>query len=383
MDVTQPEWLEQVKGVLENLNQGVIINDSSNRIVFANPIFLQMIGLAADQLLGRVVTDLFPPEDIQPLLKHIERRQVEGQGLYEFYLPQTGGRRLPVLVTSRQIKHIDGQVFAVVTATDISAQKRAEAELRQANERLEKRHREMEAELLLAARVQQSLAPSSLSWGRVSVETFYEPARTIGGDFGLVAPSADSIFVMVSDISGHGISSALIANRIYTETMSLIERGEGLGPMLRHLNQFAKRDLSSAVFYFTLVAARLDREARILEFAGAGHPPALVVRPGHPPRLLESQSAVLGLLDNAVHCEATIKIPLEAGDRVVIYTDGFTESFNARREMLGMEGFSEILCQTAALSLPDMKHEIVNRVAAWRAGPAADDMSLVLLEINK
>ena len=170
MDVTQPEWLEQVKGVLENLNQGVIINDSSNRILFANSIFLQMIGLAADQLLGRVVTDLFPPEDIQPLLKHIERRQVEGQSLYEFYLPQTGGRRLPVLVTSRQIKHIDGQVFAVVTATDISAQKRAEAELRQANERLQKRHREMEAELLLAARVQQSLTPSSLSWGRVSVE---------------------------------------------------------------------------------------------------------------------------------------------------------------------------------------------------------------------
>jgi hypothetical protein len=77
--------------------------------------------------------------------------------------------------------------------------------------------------------------------------------------------------------------------------MSLIERGEGLGPMLRHLNQFAKRDLSSAVFYFTLVAAPLDREARILEFAGAGHPPALVVGPGHPPRLLESQRAVLGL----------------------------------------------------------------------------------------
>jgi hypothetical protein len=51
--------------------------------------------------------------------------------------------------------------------------------------------------------------------------------------------------------------------------------------------------------------------------------------------------------------------------------------------MLGVEGFSEILCQTAALSLPDMKQEIVNRVAAWRAGPAADDMSLVVLEINK
>jgi PAS domain S-box-containing protein len=201
VDVTQPEWLDHIKGVLENLNQGVIINDSRNRILFANSIFLRMIGLTAEQLLRRTVTELFPPEDIELLLIHIERRQTEGHGLYEFYLPQPGGRRLPVLVTSRQINENDGEVFAVVTATDISAQKRAEAELRQANEQLEKRHR-VEAELLLAARVQQSLAPSSLTCGRVSVETFYEPARTIGGDFGLVAPSADSIFVMVSDISG-------------------------------------------------------------------------------------------------------------------------------------------------------------------------------------
>jgi serine phosphatase RsbU (regulator of sigma subunit) len=51
--------------------------------------------------------------------------------------------------------------------------------------------------------------------------------------------------------------------------------------------------------------------------------------------------------------------------------------------MLGVEGFSEILRQTAALPLPNMKQEIVNRVAAWRGAPAADDMSLVVVEINK
>jgi PAS domain S-box-containing protein len=102
----------------------VIINDSRNQILFANSIFLRMIGLTAEQLLGRTVTELFPPEDIEVLLSHIERRQTEGHGLYEFYLPQPGGLRLPVLVTSRQINNDDGEVFAVVTATDISAQKR-------------------------------------------------------------------------------------------------------------------------------------------------------------------------------------------------------------------------------------------------------------------
>jgi PAS domain S-box-containing protein len=268
------------------------------------------------------------------------------------------------------------------TLIDITARKRAETELRQANGLLETRQREIEEELLLAARVQQSLAPSSLTWGGVSVETFYQPVRTIGGDFGLVAPRADCLSLLVCDVSGHGIGSALVANRIYTETMAQIELGVGLGSMMRHLNRFVMRNLGSSDFYFTLVAARLNRGGRSLEFAGAGHPPAMIVQPGETPRLLESQSAVLGLLADAVDGEATIEVPVEAGDRVVIYTDGFTESFNSQEEMLGVDGFSKIVCETSTLSLPNMKQELIDRVAAWRSGPAADDMSLVVVGIS-
>ena len=61
------------------------------------------------------------------------------------------------------------------------------------------------------------------------------------------------------------------------------------------------------------------------------------------PRLLESGSAVLGLIENAVGEEATVFVPVASGDRLVIYTDGFTESFNQQRDMLGVEGLSEIV----------------------------------------
>jgi serine phosphatase RsbU (regulator of sigma subunit) len=66
---------------------------------------------------------------------------------------------------------------------------------------------------------------------------------------------------------------------------------------------------------------------------------------------------------------------------VLIYTDGFTESFNAQRDMLGVEGLSEIVRETSKLPLPHMRQEIVDRVAAWRSGPADDDMSLVVVEV--
>jgi len=378
---THREWIDEVAGILETLNQGVIINDDCNRVVFANEIFLRMIGRPAEQILGRPVTDWFPPEDIPDLKKKIEQRHMDGQGQYEFFLPQPNGGRMPILVTSRQIEDLDGGLYAVVTATDISEQKRAENAVREANLLLEKRAREIEEDLQLAANVQQSLAPKSVQWGKIGVETYYQAARTIGGDFGLVTPSNDSINIMVCDISGHGIGSALVANRIYTETMAQIRRGVDLPELFHHLNRFVMQGLGTSVFFFTVAAARIDEGGRRLEFAGAGHPPAMVVHPGGTPQLIESRSAVLGLLPDAVDAEASTEIELEPGDRVLIYTDGFTETFNAQRDMLGVEGLSEIVRETSKLPLPQMRQEMVERVAAYRSGPADDDMSLVVVEV--
>jgi PAS domain S-box-containing protein len=382
MGSTQHQWLDQVGSVLETLNQGVIINDDLNRIVFANSIFLEMIKMGAEDLLGRQTTELFPPEDVPRLLEFIARRETQGRAQYEFYIPQADGGRLPVVVTARKLRDSDDRVYGVVTATDISEQKRAEMDLRQANSLLKERQRQVEEELLLAERVQQTLAPKSLRWGGVSVETYYQPVWSIGGDYGLVNPGDDSLDVLVCDVSGHGISSALVANRVYSETMAQIERGVDLGSMLRHLNHFVVQHLASSSFYFTIAAVRFDRTRSALQFAGAGHPPAMIIRQGESLRLLESRSMVLGLFEDAVDSEATIETPVQAGDRVIIYTDGLTENFNSRREMLGVEGLKKIVRDVSDLPLAEMKQQILNRVAAWRDGPAADDVSLVVLELS-
>lgn len=381
MSATQQQWLEQVGSVLETLNQGVIINDEARRIVFANSIFLEMIKVPAGELLGRSIVDLYPPEDVIKLLELIGRREAQGRAQYEFYIPQADGGRLPVAVTSRLVQGGDSRAYGMVTATDISDQKRIQLELSHANAQLVDRQRQVEQELQLAERVQQSLAPRSLTWGGVSVEAYYQPVWSIGGDYGLVRPRDDRLDVLVCDVSGHGISSALIANRIYSETMAEIERGADLGSMLRHLNHFAVQHLASSATYFTVAALRLDGAQRALQFVGAGHPPAMIVRRGQSPQLLESTNMVLGLFEDAVDSKSSIEATLQRGDRIVVYTDGLTENFDARGEMLGVDGLKEIVTDTSALPLAEMKTQILNRVASWRNGPAADDVSLVLVEI--
>ena len=306
-----------------------------------------------------------------------------GHNRFEFAIPRKDGSRLPVVIGSRTIEDPDGRQFSIITFTDISEQKLAEAQLRDANLQLEKRQKEIEEDLSLAARVQQSLAPKSLVWGGLRVETIYHPVRTIGGDFGLVSPlDEEHLNLLVCDVSGHGIGSALVANRIYSETITQLRNGAALSDMMRQLNRFVMQNIGTSVFFFTVAAARIDRDARRMVFAGAGHPPAMIARRGEEPILLESRSMVLGALPDAVAMEATLDVDLEAGDRIVLYTDGITDVFDARGEMLGVEGVQKFVRETSELPFGEMSQAILDRVAEWREGPPADDVSLVLVEVR-
>jgi PAS domain S-box-containing protein len=380
MELEKPDWLLQMETIFETLNEGVLVGDSCHQILYVNSCLSEMIGNPKSEIEGRPASYFYSPEEYQVILNQ-EARSLGGTNRFEFVLPRKDGSRMPVIISVRRLEDPDGGEFAIVTFTDISDQKRAESELRDANQRLEQRQQEIEEDLALAARVQQSLAPDSLLWGGTRVEAYYHPVRTIGGDFGLVSPRDGHLNLLVCDVSGHGIGSALVANRIYTETMALLQTGTPLGEMLHELNRFFLQTIGGSVFMFTLAAVRIEQGARRMVFAGAGHPPVMVVSPGQEPRQLESRSMVLGALPNAIGAEPSIEVDLEPGDRVVLYTDGITDVFDTQGEMLGVEGVQKFVRETADLPLAEMKQGILDRVAAWREGPPIDDVSLVLLEV--
>jgi phosphoserine phosphatase RsbU/P len=387
-DFERPDWVQQMEPVLETVNEGVLIGDSRRRVVFANSGFLRMTGLRAEDLVGHDIHSFYTAEEWASLEKKIEESERVGHNRYEFTIPRKDGSRLPVIISAREHEDSDGRRFGIVTFADISEQKLVQKQLREANQQLseantqlEERHKEIEEDLALAARVQQSLVPKPLVWGGMRVEAYFDAVRTIGGDFGLVSPLEEHLNLLVCDVSGHGISSALVANRIYTETIAQLGSGAPLPEMLRSLNRFVMRHIGSSVFFFTLAAARIDRDARRMVFAGAGHPPAMIARAGREPRLLESRSMILGVLADAVDPEGALVVDLAPGDRVVLYTDGITDVFDARGEMLGVPGVQKFVCETSLLPFAEMKQGILDRVAAWREGPPPDDVSLVLAEV--
>jgi len=381
--IQTPDWLRQMSEILEALNEGVVIVDSQLRVVFANDALIHLGGYQRGELQGRTPGAIFPPEDLPYIMAQHETGQRYGHHRHEFYLPRKDGEKIPAIFSGRVIQAADGQEYVLLVVTDISPQKRVEEQLRESNALLEKRQKEIEAELSLASRVQQSLAPRSLVWNDIVVEAYYSPARTIGGDFGVVLPHNDELLsLLVCDVSGHGIGSALIANRIYSETIHELEHNIAPERLLRHLHDFVHDRIGSDGFYFSMAAMRFFQRGHRLTFAAAGHPPAILIS-SRGLRLLDSQNGILGCLaETAPSEEALDEIDLISGDRLVLYTDGLIEIFNNSDEMLGVEGLKEFVRQSVGKTLPEMRQAILDGVATWRNGPLADDVSLVIVELR-
>jgi PAS domain S-box-containing protein len=374
-NINVPDWLRQMENILEVLNEGVAIVDDQLRIIFANEALTRLWQYGLDELRGCAPDAIFPSEDIPHIVREHKLGHRYGRHRREFYVPRKDGKRIPVILSGRVIQGPDGQDYVVVTVTDISELKRVEEQLRE-------RQREIDADLSTAALIQQSLAPHNLAWKDLAVEAYYSPARTIGGDFGIVLPQDDEFLNLVlCDVSGHGVASALMANRIYSETLHALERKTEPGRLLQCLHDFVHDRIPQNGFYFTMTAARFSQYGRRMTFAAACQPPAILVSEGTL-RLLESQNGILGYLSEIAPSESMTQIDLAPGDRLVLYTDGLVEVFNKSEDMLGVEGLKELVRQSATRALPEMKQAILEGAAAWSDGALADDVSLVIVEVR-
>jgi PAS domain S-box-containing protein len=302
----------------------------------------------------------------------LEMRVLSKRGYYRWHLTRFN----PVKDERGHLAHW------YATATDIDDQKRTEDRLEQLRERnasLEKRHKETEAELLLAARVLQPLAPQSLLWHDLAIEAYLSPAHTIGGDFGIVQSQGDEFLnLAVCDVSGPGIASAVMANRMYSETVHALEKGAAPSAVLRQLHDSV---LAVGDFYFTMAVARFSRRGRHLSFAAGGHPPAMLLSHGVS-RRLDSQNGILGCLSQIAQSESADEIELAKGDRLIFYSDGLIEVFNSRDEMLGIEGLQALLLESASLPIQELKQTILDGVTAWSHGPLTDDACLLIVEVR-
>jgi serine phosphatase RsbU (regulator of sigma subunit) len=234
----------------------------------------------------------------------------------------------------------------------------------------------------LAREIQQSMLPPSLpsaGWFRACGSSI--ASHAVGGDYFDVTRVTDICWsVAVADVSGKGVSSALLASLLQGALITATDVPAELAGRIRRLNQFLI-DRTGGEKYATIFYALLQRDGT-LHYLNAAHCPPLVVRAGGGLTALETTGMPVGLIDPAEFTLAKECLsPGDKSDKIVIYSDGVTEAQSAAGEFFGRRRLREIALAHAGAPCTDLHGAIVRAVAEFTSGAEqSDDSTLLVLE---
>jgi serine phosphatase RsbU (regulator of sigma subunit) len=254
---------------------------------------------------------------------------------------------------------------------------------RQHLDREVRRHRDrLNKELDNAARMQRLLLPTTLPHRPgVHMAAHYKTSRHAGGDYYDVLDLGDNrLGLFVADVSGHGAPAAIVMAMLRAVVHSLAEPADPAG-VLRHLNQHFQYLWDSSMFA-TAVYGVLHADSRLLRLACAGHPPPLLYRPGTPvaPGPVDG---VMPLLLMEIDEVPTTEVQLQAGDRLLFYTDGVTERMGPAEEMYDLDRLSKAFDRMGSLSPGEIVGQLTADIEAFAAGQEAeDDLTLLVIGLS-
>ena len=185
----------------------------------------------------------------------------------------------------------------------------------------------------LSAEIQRRLLPSAFTCeaGAFTLSGWLEPAASIGGDTFDYSLARDVLHFSVTDAMGHGVASALTATLGVGSLRNTRRRGLGLARQADAANAAVAEHASGASTFITAVLGRLDLTSGVCTLINAGHLPPLLVRRGAVEPVALPRNFPLGMLPDSRFTSADV--PLEAGDRLVIITDGMRERGAARLDL--------------------------------------------------
>jgi len=243
----------------------------------------------------------------------------------------------------------------------------------------ERQKEKIEEELNVARTIQQSLLPRKLpseGWFRACGSSI--ASHQVGGDYFDVAEVSDSCWAtVVADVSGKGVSSALLASLLQGAFLTASEETDQLVKQVQRISRFLNERTDGGK-YATMFYCLLDRGGR-LSYINAGQCAPILLSHDSKYEYLEATSVPVGLLPQADF--AVEQRQLAPGDRLVLYTDGVTEAQNARNEFFGRKRLREIAVSHASESGAVLHQAILGAVNAFvDSAPQADDITLVVIE---
>src|SRR5215469_479441 len=261
-------------------------------------------------------------------------------------------RNIPVIFLTGKTEVVDETRGFQVGAVDyihkpfsppiVTARVQTHLMLRDARETVARQLETLSNELELARQVQQSILPKEIpDLVGLEIAARYLPMSSVAGDFyDFLVVDDKHIGILIADVSGHGISSALIASVLQSALAWQRPYASDPGHVLSGLNQAIngkfERHFATAAYLF------VDLENGTVKYAGAGHPALLLwqAKVGHATEYVEN-GLILGPFANSTY--SSVSFPVDSGDRVVLFTDGLVEAKNSSGKEFGVERVRKIL----------------------------------------
>lgn len=231
-------------------------------------------------------------------------------------------------------------------------------------------------ELELARTIQLSVLPGAFPQSpRFRVAARYVPMTSVAGDFyDFLVADENHAGLLIADVSGHGVPAALIASMVKMAAASQRPNAAHPAQLLAGMNAALCGNTQGQ--FVTAAYVHLDAEKRELRYAAAGHPSMLLLRGGNVTEIVEN-GLLLAASEQASYLDKTL--PIEPGDRLLLYTDGMIEARNSEGKLFGEEALFAALRKTGKLPPAEASDGIIAEVRNW-AKSQDDDLTVLVCD---
>jgi len=253
------------------------------------------------------------------------------------------------------------------------------------NKKLAKQRLEQESlrkELELASHMQSMLLPTELPQTKeITVDAIYKSHAEVGGDYyDFFRLNEDEYALCVADVSGKGVSAALLMSNFQANVRALFQYVPTLEELAHILNDKVMMSAKGEKF-ITAFLGKYNTRKRELKYINAGHNPPVIVRDGKI-ELLKEGCLGLGMLDELPFVKMK-REPIPLNTLLVCYTDGLTELENKDENLFGLEALKEIIRDNRECDIPDILQQIISQLNTFRGEmPYKDDIALMACKFN-
>ena len=248
------------------------------------------------------------------------------------------------------------------------------------------RSQKLEQELEVARTVQQTLLPqTSATFTKARIEAAYIPAGLVGGDYFDIIPLGENEFVIiVGDVSNKGVPAALMMAAVRSVFRMEAGKNRPLDELLTGMNRFlCEQVLHSKNMFISLAYCYFNLNQMSCTYVNAGHLPPLHFRKadGTVTEWRIGGTLIGQFPDLDYRCET---ITIGTGDKVLLYTDGVSESENASEELFGRSRVRDFVVRNHAMDTSVFTKELLREVEEFRAGSEGhqiDDTTVLVVEI--